>query len=142
MIHQIDIWNAGFPGVIRVVPNKILHLQTTRSWDFLHIKPQIANGILSEGQSGRGSIIGVLDTGWCRDLIKPFKVSRSVVNIFFYYAGIWPESKSFVDGGMAEVPSRWRGICQEGEKFSHLNCNRLSFYKIMVFFIYLPVLMI
>ncbi|KAL8156342.1 subtilisin-like protease SBT3.9 isoform X2 [Apium graveolens] len=77
---------SGFPGVIRVIPNKILHLQTTRSWDFLHIKPQIANGILSEG--------------------------------------IWPESKSFVDDGMAEVPSRWRGICQEGEKFSHLNCNR------------------
>ncbi|KAK1402667.1 Subtilisin-like protease [Heracleum sosnowskyi] len=91
---------SGFPGVIRVIPNKILNLQTTRSWDFLHVKPQIANGILSEGQSGRGSIIGVLDTG------------------------IWPESKSFVDDGMAEVPSRWRGICQEGEKFSRSNCNR------------------
>lgn len=63
MIHLIDIWNAGFPGVVRVIPNRILDLQTTRSWDFLQVKPQIANGILSDAQSGMGSIIGVLDTG-------------------------------------------------------------------------------
>lgn len=91
---------SGFPGVICVVPNKILSLHTTRSWDFLRVQPHLVNGILSKSQSGVGTIIGVLDTG------------------------IWPESKSFIDDGMEDVPSTWRGICQEGEEFNHSNCNR------------------
>nr|XP_023888957.1 subtilisin-like protease SBT3.9 isoform X1 [Quercus suber] len=91
---------ADFPGVVRVVPNRVLSLQTTRSWDFLQVKPHIGNGILSMSHSGIGSIIGVLDTG------------------------IWPESESFKDEGMGKVPSRWKGICQIGEKFNHSHCNR------------------
>ncbi|XP_062175918.1 subtilisin-like protease SBT3.9 [Alnus glutinosa] len=91
---------ADFPGVVRVVPNRILSLQTTRSWDFLQVKPQIVQGILSRGHSGLGTIIGVMDTG------------------------IWPESESFKDEGMGEIPSRWKGICQEGEKFNSSHCNR------------------
>ncbi|KAB1207414.1 Subtilisin-like protease [Morella rubra] len=91
---------AGFPEVARVVPNRILSLQTTRSWDFLQIKPHIVNGILSVGHSGNDAIIGVMDTG------------------------IWPESESFNDEGMGEVPCRWKGTCQEGEKFNRSHCNR------------------
>ncbi|KAL5791053.1 hypothetical protein ACOSQ2_005941 [Xanthoceras sorbifolium] len=91
---------ADLPGVVRVVPNRILSLHTTRSWDFLQVKPHIVNGLLSKSHSGYGSIIGVMDTG------------------------IWPESESFRDEGMEEVPSRWKGICQEGEGFNHSNCNR------------------
>ncbi|XAR72774.1 Tripeptidyl-peptidase II [Bertholletia excelsa] len=91
---------ADLPGVVHVIPNRILSLQTTRSWDFLQVKPQLINGILSRGQSGCGSIIGVLDTG------------------------IWPESESFSDVGMGVIPSRWKGICQEGEQFISSNCNR------------------
>ncbi|KAL2477041.1 Subtilase family protein [Forsythia ovata] len=91
---------AGLPGVVRVVPNRIFNLHTTRSWDFLQFNPQLSNGILSKGQSGAGSIIGVLDSG------------------------IWPESESFKDDGMEAVPSRWKGICQEGEEFNRSNCNR------------------
>ncbi|CAK7329616.1 unnamed protein product [Dovyalis caffra] len=89
-----------FPGVVGVVRNRILSSHTTRSWDFLHFKPQTVDGILSKGHSGVGSIIGIMDTG------------------------IWPESKSFRDKGMAEVPSRWSGICQEGEGFNRSHCNR------------------
>lgn len=29
---------------------------------------------------------------------------------------------------MGDIPSRWRGICQEGEKFNHSHCNRLVIY--------------
>ncbi|KAJ6409825.1 hypothetical protein OIU84_009332 [Salix udensis] len=91
---------ADFPGVVGVVRNRILTSHTTRSWDFLHIKPQVVGGILSKGHSGAGSVIGVVDTG------------------------VWPESESFRDEGMPEVPSRWRGICQEGEGFNRSHCNR------------------
>ncbi|KAK6253739.1 hypothetical protein QUC31_015459 [Theobroma cacao] len=91
---------ADVPGVVRVVPNRILSLHTTRSWDFLHVKPQIVDGILSRSHSGIGTIIGVMDTG------------------------IWPESESFKDKGMGKVPSRWKGICQEGEGFNRSHCNR------------------
>ncbi|KAG5145358.1 hypothetical protein JHK84_030901 [Glycine max] len=81
---------ADFPGVVRVIPNKILSLHTTRSWDFLHVKQDIVTGALSRGQSGRGTIIGIMDTG------------------------IWPESESFRDEHMDNPPLHWRGICQEG----------------------------
>ncbi|KAK1262311.1 Subtilisin-like protease [Acorus gramineus] len=91
---------SGLPGVARVVPNRILSLHTTRSWDFLQLDPDPVNGLLSMSRSGDGSIIGVLDTG------------------------IWPESRSFRDDYMGEVPSRWRGVCQEGEEFNRSNCNR------------------
>lgn len=91
---------TDFPGVVRVIPNRIHSLHTTRSWDFLRINPHMVNGILSKNQSGPGTIIGVLDTG------------------------IWPESKSFKDEGMGEVPSRWKGVCQGGQEFDHSNCNR------------------
>ncbi|KAF5448899.1 hypothetical protein F2P56_029391 [Juglans regia] len=91
---------ADFPGVIRVVRNRVLSLQTTRSWDFLQVKSQIVNGITSMSQSGNGSIIGVMDTG------------------------IWPESASFKDEGMENAPPRWKGICQQGEKFNSSHCNR------------------
>ena len=46
-----------------MIPNRILSLHTTRSWDFLHVNWDIETGILSRGRSGRGTIIGVLDTG-------------------------------------------------------------------------------
>ncbi|XP_058735117.1 subtilisin-like protease SBT3.5 isoform X2 [Vicia villosa] len=91
---------ADFPGVIRVIPNKILSLHTTRSWDFLHVKQDIVTGVLSRAQSGKGTIIGIIDTG------------------------IWPESHSFRDDHMDNPPPRWRGICQEGENFDSSHCNR------------------
>lgn len=47
-----------------------------------------------------GTIIGVMDTG------------------------IWPESESFKDKGIRKFPSRWKGICQEGEAFNRSHCNR------------------
>ncbi|XP_058109160.1 subtilisin-like protease SBT3.9 [Magnolia sinica] len=91
---------ADFPGVVRVIPNHILRLHTTRSWDFLRLEPETACGLLWKSQSGSGSIIGIMDTG------------------------VWPESKSFKEDGMDDIPSHWKGICQEGEGFNRSNCNR------------------
>lgn len=91
---------ANYPGVVHVVPNRILDLHTTRSWDFLHLESNLPDGIISMSRSGDGSIIGVIDTG------------------------IWPESESFNDHDIGKKPSRWRGTCQQGEKFDASNCNR------------------
>ncbi|KAK8522148.1 hypothetical protein V6N12_055869 [Hibiscus sabdariffa] len=99
---------ADVPGVVRVVPNRILNLHTTRSWDFLQVRPQIVDGILSKGNSGLGTIIGVMDTG------------------------IWPESESFNDNGMRKFPSRWKGICQEGNGFNGSHCNSSGWLKYKV----------
>ncbi|KAK4844358.1 hypothetical protein QYF36_019232 [Acer negundo] len=70
-------------GVISVIPNHILKLHTTRSWDFMGF----SKGKIGASQEGN-VIIGLLDTG------------------------IWPESESFNDQGLSSPPSKWKGICQ------------------------------
>ncbi|CAN6480959.1 unnamed protein product [Victoria cruziana] len=89
-----------YTGVVRVMPHRILNLHTTRSWDFLGLNFESVHGILLQSKWGDGSIIGVLDTG------------------------IWPESESFKEDGVGEVPLKWKGVCQEGEQFNSSNCNR------------------
>ncbi|XP_018684877.2 subtilisin-like protease SBT3.9 isoform X2 [Musa acuminata AAA Group] len=49
---------ADLAGVAHVVPNRILDLHTTRSWDFLHLKSNPSGGLLEMSRSGDGSIIG------------------------------------------------------------------------------------
>ena len=40
------------------------------------------------------------------------------------HLGIWPESPSFRDEGIGEIPSKWKGVCMEGRDFKKSNCNR------------------
>lgn len=48
-----------------------------------------------------------------------------LVGIFLSFpAGIWPESPSFDDTGMSEIPSKWKGVCMEGIDFKKSNCNK------------------
>ncbi|GMH02558.1 hypothetical protein Nepgr_004397 [Nepenthes gracilis] len=85
--------------VIAIRPDRRLELHTTYSYKFLGLSP-MGEGAWSRSGFGKGTIIGVLDTG------------------------VWPESPSFNDQGMPPVPNKWRGSCQEGQSFSASSCNR------------------
>ncbi|KAJ6980363.1 subtilisin-like protease SBT3.6 [Populus alba] len=92
---------SELPGVIRVIPNSLHRLQTTRSWDFLGLSSHSPVNTLHKSNMGDGVIIGVLDTG------------------------IWPESKAFSDEGLGPIPSHWKGVCESGTGFeAKSHCNR------------------
>jgi len=63
--------NTEHPEVIHVIPNRILKLKTTRTWDHLGLSPNptsfssssSAKGLLHETNMGSEAIIGVVDTG-------------------------------------------------------------------------------
>ena len=92
-------WLAGHERVVSVFKDRALQLHTTRSWDFLEVQSGLQSGRLGRRASG-DVIIGVIDTG------------------------VWPESPSFDDAGMSEVPARWRGVCMEGPDFNKSSCNK------------------
>lgn len=58
-----DSCTLELPGVVRVIPNRLHKLQTTRSWDFLGLSSHSPNNILHSSNMGDGAIIGVFDTG-------------------------------------------------------------------------------
>ncbi|XP_059625325.1 subtilisin-like protease SBT1.5 [Cornus florida] len=88
------------PSILAVLPDRLHQLHTTRSPAFLGLSPTNPNGLLAEANFGDDVIVGVFDTG------------------------IWPERRSFRDKGLGPVPSRWKGECTEGERFSKTLCNR------------------
>ncbi|ESQ55205.1 hypothetical protein EUTSA_v10027359mg, partial [Eutrema salsugineum] len=95
------------PEVVHVIPNRILKLKTTRTWDYLGLSPiptsfssSSAKGLLHNTNMGSEAIIGVIDSG------------------------IWPESEVVNDQGFGPIPERWRGKCESGEKFdATIHCN-------------------
>ncbi|CAG7909032.1 unnamed protein product [Brassica rapa] len=90
----------NLPEVVAVRPDHVLQVQTTYSYKFLGLNGPGPSSVWSKSRSGQGTIIGVLDTG------------------------VWPESPSFDDTGMPSIPSKWKGVCQEGESFTPSNCNK------------------
>ncbi|KAK7328809.1 hypothetical protein VNO77_22933 [Canavalia gladiata] len=91
-------------AVLGVYEDTLYQLHTTRTPQFLGLETQTG---LWEGhstqdlnQASHDVIIGVLDTG------------------------VWPESQSFNDAGMPEIPARWRGECENGPDFSPKKCNK------------------
>ncbi|EEF43470.1 subtilisin-like protease SBT3.5 [Ricinus communis] len=92
---------SELPGVVRVIPNSLHKLQTTRSWNFLGLSSHSPTNALHNSSMGDGVIIGVFDTG------------------------IWPESKAFSDEGLGPIPSHWKGVCISGGRFNPtLHCNK------------------
>ncbi|KAF2289000.1 hypothetical protein GH714_023684 [Hevea brasiliensis] len=84
---------AKHPKVVSVFLNTGKKLHTTHSWSFLGLEQNgvvPSNSIWKKARYGEDIIIGNLDTG------------------------VWPESKSFSDEGLGPIPSKWKGICQNG----------------------------
>ncbi|KAG0582925.1 hypothetical protein KC19_3G095500 [Ceratodon purpureus] len=87
---------STFPGV-SVILDGTSEPHTTHTPEFLGLT---TGQLWPKSKNGRDVIVGVIDTG------------------------IWPESPSFDDTGMGPIPSKWKGICQEGTRFTLANCNK------------------
>ncbi|XP_057749677.1 subtilisin-like protease SBT1.6 [Arachis stenosperma] len=86
------------PSVLAVFEDRRRQLHTTRSPQFLGLRNQ--RGLWSESDYGSDVIIGVFDTG------------------------VWPERRSFSDLNLGPIPSRWKGVCERGARFSPRSCNK------------------
>ncbi|OEL28984.1 Subtilisin-like protease SBT5.3 [Dichanthelium oligosanthes] len=90
------------PDVVTVLESKMLKLHTTRSWDFMDLERDgqiLPDSIWKHAKFGQDVIIANLDSG------------------------VWPESNSFTDDAMGEVPQRWKGSCQDDVKYA-VPCNK------------------
>lgn len=93
--HEALKSSPGYVSSMRDLPVKA---DTTHSTQFLGLNSN--SGAWPKSNYGENVIIGLVDTG------------------------VWPESKSFNDKGMSEVPSRWKGECDGGKNFSSSLCNK------------------
>lgn len=88
----------NFPGFVSAIKDKAVKVDTTYTSKFLGLNTN--SGAWPKSNFGKDVIIGLVDTG------------------------IWPESMSFGDAGMTDVPSRWKGQCESGTQFSSSMCNK------------------
>ncbi|CAI9777760.1 unnamed protein product [Fraxinus pennsylvanica] len=86
------------PGYVSSVKDTSVKVDTTHSYQFLGLNSN--QGAWPDSDYGKDVIIGVVDTG------------------------VWPESKSYRDDGMTEIPSRWKGECESGTQFNSSMCNK------------------
>lgn len=86
---------AAMDGVLAVNPETRYQLHTTRTPEFLGLAGN--EGLFPQSGTKGDVVVGVLDTG------------------------VWPESKSYDDAGLGEVPSSWKGACTG---FNSSSCNR------------------
>ncbi|KAL3625296.1 hypothetical protein CASFOL_030750 [Castilleja foliolosa] len=92
-------------AVLGVYEDTVYTLHTTRTPEFLGLDtdlgPWAGHSLQDLNKASQDVIIGVLDTG------------------------VWPESKSFDDAEMPNVPARWRGECVTAQDFDpKIHCNK------------------
>ncbi|XP_059296358.1 subtilisin-like protease SBT3 [Lycium ferocissimum] len=85
-------------GFLSAYKDRTVEAHTTYTSEFLKLNP--ASGLWPASGFGQDVIVGVLDSG------------------------VWPESASFSDDGLFEVPKKWKGICKPGTQFNSSMCNR------------------
>ncbi|OIS97296.1 subtilisin-like protease sbt1.9 [Nicotiana attenuata] len=88
----------NLPGYVSSMKDMAVTIQTSRTSHFLGLNSM--SGAWPKSHYGKDVIIGVVDTG------------------------VWPESKSYDDEGMNDIPSRWKGLCEGGTHFNTSLCNK------------------
>jgi subtilisin family serine protease len=86
------------PGYVSYTRDRPLTMHTTHTSQFLGLSS--VSGAWPSSNYGQDVIIGLVDTG------------------------IWPESESFKDDGMTQIPARWKGKCVPGTQFNASLCNK------------------
>ncbi|KAJ6679086.1 PROPROTEIN CONVERTASE SUBTILISIN/KEXIN [Salix purpurea] len=86
------------PGYVSSIKDLPVKHDTTHSPEYLGLTPQ--SPVWKASNYGDGIIIGLVDTG------------------------VWPESESYSDHGMPEIPETWRGECEGGAQFNSSMCNK------------------
>lgn len=86
------------PGFVSAIKDVSVKVDTTHSTKFLGLSSN--SGAWALTNFGENVIVGVVDSG------------------------VWPESESFSDDGMGEIPSRWKGKCEVGTQFDASLCNK------------------
>ncbi|KAH0726072.1 hypothetical protein KY284_001937 [Solanum tuberosum] len=85
-------------GFISAYKDRSVEAHTTHTSEYLKLNP--SSGLWPASGFGQDVVIGVLDSG------------------------VWPESASFRDDGMPEIPKKWKGICRPGMEFNTSLCNK------------------
>lgn len=87
-------------SILGVYEDTVYSLHTTRTPEFLGLVQTHSQFWEDLQQASYDVVIAVLDTG------------------------VWPESQSFHDSQMPQVPTRWRGYCESAPDFDPSLCNK------------------